>query len=130
MIRFVAITLVVLQSFVFAGPVCAAHFSSGEAMDCCEMGRSDAAESGWQNPDAAACCAKCDMGKTHFSSLSIKPALRIHAPALHVPPAVFGYVEIVQPPVNGGKLQERWTHQKFSSTDPPRIYILNQSFLI
>ena len=122
------VILLILQSYVYAGPVCGHHSTMAESMDCCENGHNLVAT---DNPDlnnahSESCCASCDMGKGLAIHQRQRISLSAHLDAQAVLPVES---TIVAPPflsVSGLV----WRQQKFGFYSPPEIFLLNQSFLI
>ena len=120
------ILFVLLQSYVYAGPVCGTHATTAESMACCIDGHQSADVAGLKNADAASCCGSCDTTKGSIvrqrQDTNVVPVLAADAflqstldGAATELPVSFDFVS---------------NHQRFRSVSPPSLFILNQSLLI
>ena len=124
--RLAIVILLILQSYVYAGPVCGNHATTVESMACCENGHPTDTAPAMGDSHSESCCATCDMGKgsaiPRRQKDSFSPAMDPHA----VLPPVLAHIV----PELSLSFDFVWKQEKFGSYTPPELFLLNQSFLI
>lgn len=124
--RITIILILVMQSFLYAGPVCGNHITTAESMACCEKGHGDSGDGPFIVDDHAnSCCATCDMGKAQAIDRQKGKQLLLNSqdalPAFSSSIPITGISE---------SLETDWSYQKFSSFSSPELFLLKQSFRI
>lgn len=130
MAKYSALILLLLQAVLYAGPVCGAYGTAAESMDCCLRGEPSEGVA-LLDGDAAACCGNCDSSDSRGMTTSSRVTVPLPT---YFAPTLLGNIDLL--PTTAAMVQrniafqEQWSFQKFKSSDPPKPFLLNESFLI
>ena len=120
----ILLILVLLQPFVYAGPVCGNHLTAAESMACCESGHSNAAKTGITDNSSNSCCGSCD-----FSKAQLLKRHELNLAALHLATPLPS-IPIVESERLADLAFYDFHRQKAYLSDPPEAFLLNETFRI
>jgi hypothetical protein len=118
------IILLLMQGFVYAGPVCGNHLTAMESMDCCKKGHVDLSAKGISDSAATSCCGTCGVGKAQLLK-----GQELNLSTFHTIASVD-----FEPPAETEILSAfvfyDWHRQRAYLSDPPKLFLLKESFRI
>ena len=121
----ILVILLFLQSFAYAGSVCGEHLTAAESADCCQKGHiSPSGKTTLTDSTATSCCGSCDSSK---SQLLKRQDLQISA--VHIVTNISDDV-VVMPKVVSPFVFADFHRRRASHSDPPKLFLLKESFLI
>jgi len=119
------VVLLILQSFAYAGSVCGEHLTAAESADCCQRGHlSPSGKTTLTDSTATSCCGSCDSSKTQFLK-----AQDLQMSAVYFVTNISDDL-VVMPEIVSSFIFVNFHRRRTSHSDPPKLFLLKESFRI